>query len=87
MDVHEAADELAKDVFGEVFLKLSPPPNISQQIATSANLHNIDGVRIGVKGFVKADDILMTCSFQNIILLHDFLEGALIRHISLIYRF
>ena len=29
----------------------------------------------------------MTGSFQNIILLHDFLEGAFIRHISLIYRF
>jgi hypothetical protein len=85
--VHQALDQLAEDVLREVFLELPSSTDIRQQVAAAADFHDVDGVRVRVEALVQAHDVLVAGALQNVVLLHDLFEGALIRHVSLVDGF
>lgn len=68
----------------QVFFELPPPPDVGQQITSTAHLHHIDGVRIRIEALVQSNDVLVPRPFQDVVLLHYLLQGTLIRHIGLI---
>ena len=71
MDIIEPLYKLLEQVFGIVFLKLSPFPDIAQQITTLAELHYEAHVPIGFKTIIEPNNIRMVALLEDSHLLHD----------------
>lgn len=84
--IHQALDQLTEHVLRQVFLQLSASPNVRQEVAAAADLHDVDRVRLGVEALVEPHNVLVPCPLQDVVLLHDLLQGALICHVGLVDR-
>ena len=87
VDIDESMDQLAEDEFGEIFLELSSASDVGEEVTTAAHFNDVDGVRSCIKAFVQPNNVLMPRPLEYVVLLHDLLQRALIRHVGLIDGF
>lgn len=86
MDVLKTQHNLPHDELGEVLFELPSSSDVCEQVPTTADLHDIYDMQIGLKALIKPNYVHMSGSFKYIILLHDFFERVLISHKCFIYR-
>jgi len=72
--VHQPLDELAEHMLRQILLELPSSAHVGEQVTTAADLHDVNRVRVGVEALIKAHDILVAGTLQNVILLHDLFE-------------
>ena len=80
MDILEAKDDLFEQKLRNVFLQLSAPSHIREEIATSANLHNVDNVLCIFKLLVESYDIWMPDFLEDLVLLNHLFVRVLVAH-------
>uniref|UniRef100_A0A7S3ITU3 Uncharacterized protein n=1 Tax=Strombidium inclinatum TaxID=197538 RepID=A0A7S3ITU3_9SPIT len=73
VDVVQALDQLLKEVLCVVFLELSALANVTEEVATLAELHDEANVLLGFEGVVEANDVVVVALLQDGDLLHDLL--------------
>ena len=49
-----------------------------------AHFHDVDGVRSCIKALIQPNNVLMPGPLEYVVLLHDLLQRALVRHVGLI---
>jgi hypothetical protein len=71
MYIVKPLNQLFKQILGILLLELSPLPDIAQQIATLAQLHDKAHMPIGLEAIIQPDDIGVIALLKNSHLLHD----------------
>lgn len=74
MYILQPKNDLSEYKFGVVFLQLSPSSNICEQIASTTDLHDVNDVVLSLKALIEPDNIFLSRSLQDIVLLHDLLQ-------------
>ena len=80
MYILQPKNDLSEYKFGVVFLQLSPSSNICEQIASTTDLHDVNDVVLSLKALIEPDNIFLSRSLQDIVLLHDLLQWRLVLH-------
>ena len=86
MDILEPQYDLFKYELCVVLLQLSSAPDKRKQVTTTTDFHHVHDVRLIFETLVQPNDVLMSGPLQNVILLLDLLQRALIVHECLVDR-
>ena len=85
MNILQTKYNLPEHKLGVVLLQLSSSSDICEQIATSTNFHDVDDVTFCFEALIQSHYILLSSSFEYIVLLHNLFQRRLILHHLLTY--
>lgn len=74
MHIFKSIYYLSKNEFSLIFIQLSSSTHKGKKVSSTTDLHHIDNMTINFKALIQSYNILMSRSFQYIILLPYFLQ-------------
>jgi hypothetical protein len=78
-NVHNDGHNQQKEMFINIWKKRKHHSEVSglylSKEPMSTYFHHINNMKLSLKAFIKSNDVLLSCSFKNIIFLHNFFQG------------
>ena len=84
MNILQPKNYLSENKLSIVFFQLSSSPDVREKVTAAAYFHYINNMTFSFKTFIKSDNVSVSRSFKNVVLLHNLLEGGFVVHEGLV---